>query len=179
MPGGGKSTIGRQLARTLGLACIDADAEIEKRVGRSVRDYFEQQGEEAFRDLEERLIAQLVLQPDCVIATGGGAVLREANRRALRDKSTVVYLRSAPEELFRRLRHDTQRPLLQVADPLRKLKELYAQRDPLYRQVAHFTFDTGRSSGAMLANMVAMQLELSGAVKPKAGVPMPPPGKRP
>lgn len=99
-----------------------------------------------------------------VIATGGGAVLREANRRALHDRSTVVYLRSAPEELFRRLRHDTRRPLLQVADPLRKLRELYRERDPLYRRTAHFVIETGRPSVPTLVNMILMQLELAGLV---------------
>lgn len=107
-----------------------------------------------------------------VIATGGGAVLREANRRALHDRSTVVYLRSAPEELFRRLRHDTRRPLLQVADPLRKLRELYRERDPLYRRTAHFVIETGRPSVPTLVNMILMQLELAGIVDP-ATVPSP------
>ncbi len=99
-----------------------------------------------------------------VVATGGGAVLREANRQALHQLATVIYLRSTPEELFRRLRHDTQRPLLQVADPLRKLRELYAERDPLYRQTAHFVIDTGRPSVPTLVNMILMQLELAGLV---------------
>lgn len=107
-----------------------------------------------------------------MIATGGGAVLREANRRLLHDRSTVVYLRSAPEELFRRLRHDTRRPLLQVADPLRKLRELYRERDPLYRRTAHFVIETGRPSVPTLVNMILMQLELAGIVDP-ATVPSP------
>ena len=91
-------------------------------------------------------------------------MLREANRQALRDASTVVYLRSKPEELFRRLRHDTHRPLLQVRDPLRKLRDLFADRDPLYRRTAHFTIDTGRPSIPNLVNMILMQLELAGLV---------------
>jgi shikimate kinase len=93
-------------------------------------------------------------------------VLREANRRALHDRSIVVYLRSAPEELFRRLRHDTKRPLLQVPDPLRKLRELYRERDPLYRATAHFIIETGRPSVPTLVNMILMQLELAGLVDP-------------
>ena len=76
----------------------------------------------------------------------------------------MVYLRSSPEELFRRLRHDVNRPLLQVADPLGRLRELYVQRDPLYRETAHFVIETGRPSVAMLVNMIAMQLELAGIV---------------
>jgi len=171
LPGGGKSTIGRQLARLLGAHCVDSDAEIEKRLGCSIRAFFEREGEERFRDVEQEVISDLLDVPDIVLATGGGAVLREANRRALHERSTVVYLRSTPEELFRRLRHDTQRPLLQVRDPLQKLRELYAERDPLYRQTAHFAFDTGRPSVTMLANMILMQLELAGAVRPPAGRP--------
>ena len=101
-----------------------------------------------------------------MLATGGGAVLREPNRRALHERTTVIYLRSTPEELFRRLRHDTQRPLLQVKDPLRKLRELYQERDPLYRRCAHFIIETGRPSVPTLVNMILMQLELAGVVDP-------------
>jgi len=167
MPGGGKSTVGRHLARLLGVRAVDSDAEIEKHLGCPIREFFDREGEENFRDIEQTVLAELLALPDIVLATGGGAILREANRRALREQSVAVYLRSTPEELFRRLRHDTQRPLLQVRDPLRKLKDLYAERDPLYRQTAQFTFDTGRPSVPMLANMILMQLELAGAVGPR------------
>ena len=166
LPGGGKSTVGRHLARNLNVPFFDSDHEVERRIGGSIRDYFAVHGEEAFRDIEQDVIAQLTQADAGVIATGGGAVLREANRRALHEHSTVVYLRSAPEELFRRLRHDTRRPLLQVPDPLRKLRELYHARDPLYRQTAHFIIETGRPSVPNLVNMVLMQLELAGIVDP-------------
>jgi shikimate kinase len=166
MPGGGKSTVGRNLARSLGLRFVDADIEIEKRIGVSIKAYFEREGEAGFRDVEEAVLAELVKVTGCVLATGGGAVLREANRRALRDNTTVVYLRSTPEEVFRRLRHDRHRPLLQVADPLRKLRDLYIERDPLYRQTAHYVIETGRPSIPSLINMVLMQLELAGLVDP-------------
>lgn len=169
MPGGGKSTVGRHLARALGLPFVDSDAEIERRAGMSVRAFFDAYGEDRFRDLEQEVIAELAAQPIGVIATGGGAVLREANRRALHERTTVVYLRSTPEELFRRLRHDTQRPLLQVRDPLKKLKELYQTRDPLYRRTAHYVIETGRPSVSTLVNMILMQLELSGVVDPARG----------
>ena len=164
LPGVGKSTVGRHLARSLGRRFIDSDTEIERQIGCSIREYFEREGEAVFRDIEQAVIATLVAGPDTVLATGGGAVLREANRQALRDASTVVYLRSKPEELFRRLRHDTYRPLLQVRDPLRKLRDLFADRDPLYRRTAHFTIDTGRPSIPNLVNMILMQLELAGLV---------------
>lgn len=165
LPGGGKSTAGRQLARRIGFELIDSDAVIEKRIGCSIRSFFEREGEDHFRDIEEAVIAELAVLPNVVLATGGGAVLREANRRMLHEHTTVVYLRSTPEELFRRLRHDTQRPLLQVADPLAKLKDLYRQRDPLYRQAAHFVVETGRPSVANLVNMIVMQLELAGVLQ--------------
>lgn len=166
MPGGGKSTAGRHLARALSLPFVDADAEIEKRIGCSIRQYFEREGEAAFRDVEQETIAALMQGPPRVVATGGGAVLREANRLALHEHSTVIYLRSTPEELFRRLRHDTHRPLLQVADPLRKLRDLFNERDPLYRKTAHFVIETGRPSVSRLVNMILMQLELAGLVPP-------------
>ncbi|HEY0825668.1 MAG TPA: shikimate kinase [Ramlibacter sp.] len=164
MPGSGKSTVGRQLSRRLQLPFFDSDHVIEQRLGCSIREYFEREGETAFRDLEEQVLAELAAGPDAVVATGGGAVLREANRRTLRAAGKVVYLRSSPEELYRRLRHDTQRPLLQVADPMAKLRSLYAERDPLYRETAHFHIETGRPSVPTLVNMIIMQLELAGVL---------------
>lgn len=166
MPGSGKTTVGRQLARRLGLPFFDSDHAIEERLGCSIREYFAREGEAAFRELEQKVLAELAQGPHAVIATGGGAVLREANRECLRAAGPVVYLRSSPEELHRRLRHDTTRPLLQVADPLAKLRELYDQRDPLYRQAAHFHIETGRPSVPRLVNMILMQLELDGQLPP-------------
>ena len=164
LPGSGKSTVGRQLARRLQLPFLDSDHVIEERIGCAIRDYFEREGEASFRDVEESVIDELTLQASGVLSTGGGAVLRPANRLHLHERGHVVYLRSSPEELFRRLRHDTSRPLLQVADPLGRLRDLYAQRDPLYRETAHFVIETGRPSVATLVNMIAMQLELTGIV---------------
>ncbi|WP_332813540.1 shikimate kinase [Ramlibacter sp.] len=166
MPGSGKSTVGRSLARRLRLPFHDSDHLIEQRIGCSIRDYFAREGEVAFRDLEQQVLAELARGEPCILATGGGAVLREANRRALRAAGHVIYLRSSPEELWRRLRRDTQRPLLQVADPLDKLRQLHAERDPLYRDAAHFIIDTGRPSVPTLVNMVLMQLELAGVLPP-------------
>lgn len=164
MPGSGKSTVGRQLARRLGLPFLDSDVVIEQRLGCSIREYFDREGEAAFRDVEEQVIAELAAGPDAVVATGGGTVLRETNRQRLREGGRVIYLRSSPEELQRRLRHDTQRPLLQVADPLARLRAMYAERDPLYREAAHFHIETGRPSVPTLVNMVVMQLELAGVL---------------
>jgi shikimate kinase len=171
MPGSGKSTVGRHLARQLGLPFVDSDHEIERRIGGSIRDFFAAEGEAAFRDLEQQVIADLTgterFASGGVLATGGGAVLREANRDALHAHSTVFYLRSTPEELLRRLRHDTHRPLLQVRDPQRRLRELFRERDPLYRRCAHYVVETGRPSVPTLVNMVLMQLELAGLVSPQ------------
>lgn len=172
LPGGGKSTVGRQLARRIGARFIDSDAVLEERIGMPIRSFFEQYGETAFRDEEEAVIEELTRPVDepRIIATGGGAVLRPANRAHLHERTTVIYLRSSPEELYRRLRHDTQRPLLQVADPQAKLRELYEQRHPLYEEVAHYSVDTGRPSIATLVNMIMMQLEVAGVLTPVAQV---------
>ncbi|MFN7196871.1 MAG: shikimate kinase, partial [Hylemonella sp.] len=151
-------------ARRLQLPFLDSDQVIEQRLGCSIRDYFEREGEARFRDLEETVIEELS-RSGGVLSTGGGAVLRPANRRHLRERCQVVYLKSSPEELYRRLRHDRQRPLLQVADPLRKLRELYTARDPLYRETAHYVIETGRPSVATLVNMIVMQLELAGLLR--------------
>jgi shikimate kinase len=164
MPGSGKSTVGRQLARRLELPFKDSDHEIEQRIGCPIRGFFEREGELAFRDVEETVIQDLTQAPSGVLATGGGAVLRPANRQRLRRAGQVIYLRSTPEELFRRLRHDSHRPLLQVPDPMGRLRSLYEERDPLYRETCHFTIETGRPSVPTLVNMILMQLELAGVL---------------
>ncbi len=172
LPGSGKSTVGRQLARRLGVRFIDSDHVIEQRLGCSIREFFEREGEGPFRDLEERVMDELTQLPEGVLSTGGGSVLRPANRQVLAQRATVVYLHSSPDEVFKRLRHDQNRPLLQVADPLGRLRELYQARDALYREAAHFVIETGRPSVPSLVNMILMQLEL-------AGVPAPPAALRP
>ncbi len=149
---------------------MDSDHLIEQRLGCSIRAYFEREGEAAFRDVEEQVLAEVTAsQADApanaqlsVLATGGGAVLRENNRKLLKAAGRVVYLRSSPEDLYKRLRHDRNRPLLQTGDPLQRLRDLYAARDALYRETAHFQIETGRPSVATLVNMISMQLELAG-----------------
>ena len=168
MPGGGKSTVGRQLARRLGLQFVDVDHAIEKRISCSIAEFFEREGEARFRDIESEVLLELVERVDHVIATGGGIVLRESNRQLLNDRTVSIYLRSNPDELFKRVRHDSRRPLLQVADPLSRLREMSAKRDPLYRQTAHYIIETGRPSVSTLVNMILMQLELAGFVDPSA-----------
>lgn len=164
LPGSGKTTVGRQLARRLRFRFIDSDHAIEARIGCSIREFFDREGEARFRDIEEEVLDALSLDPECVLSTGGGAVLRPINREHLHARGKVVYLKSTPEELFRRLRHDVSRPLLQVSDPLARMRELFAVRDPLYRETAHFVLETGRPSVSSLVNMIVMQLELSGVL---------------
>jgi shikimate kinase len=166
LPGSGKSTVGRQLARRLQLPFFDSDHVIEQRLGCTIRAYFEREGEDRFRDVEESVIDELTGNQEGVLSTGGGVVLRAANRQHLRERTRVIYLNSSPDALFRRLRHDMNRPLLQVADPLGRLRELHTLRDPLYRETAHFTIETGRPSVATLVNMIVMQLELAGVLPP-------------
>ena len=164
LPGSGKSAVGRQLARRLNARFYDSDQVIEERVGCLVKEYFEREGEAAFRDVEEVVLSELTEHSACVLSTGGGSVLRAANRQNLRTRTQTVYLHSSPEEVFRRLRHDQTRPLLQVADPLARLEELYAVRDPLYRQTAHFVVETGRPSVFMLVGTILTKLEQVGVL---------------
>lgn len=169
MPGSGKSTVGRQLARLLSREFIDSDAVLEQRLGLSIREWFARHGEDAFRDEEQAVIEELSQRDAMVLATGGGAVLRPSNRNALHSRCHVFYLRTSPDELFRRVRHDTQRPLLQVDDPLGRLRELFRERDPLYRRTAHFVIEAARPSVQTLTSMVMMQLELAGIARPAPG----------
>jgi len=164
LPGAGKSTVGRQLAWRLQLPFFDSDHVIEQQLGCSIREFFEREGEARFREVEESVIDQLTQNQKAVLATGGGVVLRSANRQHLRERGQVIYLNSSPDELFRRIRHDVNRPLLQVADPLSRLRDLHAQRDPLYRETAHFIVETGRPSVATLVSMIVTQLELAGGL---------------
>jgi len=161
LPGSGKSTVGRHLARRLQQPFMDSDQAIEARLGCSIREFFEREGEHRFRDIEQEVIAQLCAQAPGVLATGGGVVLRMANRDALRAAGTVLYLQSQPEDLIRRLRHDRKRPLLQVADPTARLRDLFAQRDPLYRETAHYTVETGRPSVSSLVQSILSQLQIT------------------
>lgn len=162
LPGSGKTTVGRQLSRRLQLPFFDSDTVIEQQLGCSIREFFETEGEDRFRDIESRVIDELTQMPEGILSTGGGAVLRAENRAHLHDRTQVIYLNSSPDDLFRRLRHDKNRPLLQVADPLGKLRDLHRHRDPLYRETAHFQVATGRPSVSILVNMILMQLELGG-----------------
>lgn len=150
--GSGKTTIGRQIARRMGRVFYDSDHEIVQRAGVRIPLIFELEGEEGFRRREGQVIAELAEQSGVIVATGGGAVLYPANRKAMKDSGWVVYLDVPTHVLLERTRHDTNRPLLQVADPAAKLNALRAERDPLYRDVADMVIDGSRinSHGAVM-----------------------------
>ena len=157
--GAGKTSVGRLLARRLGKTFYDCDHEVERATGVRIPVIFEIEGESGFRARETRMLSDLCSSAGVVLATGGGAVLAPENRKVLADRGIVVYLRASPHELYQRTRHDRNRPLLQTADPLAKLSELYAQRDPLYREVADVIVDTGNQSVSTLAHRLEQRLE--------------------
>jgi shikimate kinase len=140
MMGAGKTTVGRLIAKAIGFEFVDCDREIESRSGVAVATIFELEGEAGFRRREAALIDELTLRPRIVLATGGGAVLREDNRERLHARGLVVYLQASADEIARRTANDRARPLLQAADPRGRIAELLQQREPLYRATAHLTF---------------------------------------
>jgi shikimate kinase len=160
MPGGGKSTVGKELARQLDWRFADCDREVELRSGCTVATLFERDGEPAFRDLEAATLGALVDTAATVIATGGGAVLRDANRELLRRRTCCVYLRARPEFLWRRLRRDRRRPLLQVAEPEARLRAMSAEREPLYLETAAMVVDVEGLSLGGVVEQVLRGLEL-------------------
>jgi len=159
MMGAGKTTIGRLLARRMKRAFVDSDLEIEQRCGVSVPVIFDIEGEPGFRAREAQMIAELTAREGVVLATGGGAVLDAESRQRLAARGTVVYLHAPPADLYERIRHDKNRPLLATADPLARLESLYAERDPLYREVADIVVDTGRQSAPVLVRHLLGRLE--------------------
>jgi shikimate kinase len=148
MMGAGKTTLGRGLARRLGREFVDCDRALVERTGVPVATIFEIEGEEGFRRRESGVLRELAARGGCVIATGGGAVLAEANRTLMRSTGTVVYLKARIESLWERTRHDSTRPLLATPDPRARLAELLAEREPLYRDAAHVVVETGQQSPA-------------------------------
>lgn len=149
--GAGKTTIGRQLSELLRLEFVDSDHEIEARTGANIPWIFDVEGEEGFRAREEGVIDELTQRRDIVLATGGGVVMREANRRALHERGTVVYLLTPVAVQLERTSRDRNRPLLRTADPRARLTELMALRDPLYRETAHIIMPTSSGSAREVA----------------------------
>lgn len=156
--GAGKTSVGKSLARRMGKTFYDSDHEIERMTGVRIPVIFEIEGEAGFRARESRVLAELATMSGVVLATGGGAVLGEQNRRLLSQHGTVVYLRASPHDLWQRTRHDRNRPLLQTGNPLAKLTALFAERDALYREVADVIIDTGNQSVSSLAHRLEQKL---------------------
>lgn len=159
MMGAGKTSVGRLLAKRENKVFYDSDQVIEQRTGVKIPVIFEIEGEQGFRHRESVVLDQLTALNEIVLATGGGAVLASENRDKLKSRGTVVYLRASVKDLLNRTRHDKNRPLLHTADPRARLTELYEIRDPLYREVAHVTIDTGSQSLSTLMNRLHHVLE--------------------
>ncbi len=160
--GSGKTTVGRVLAKHLGKRFVDSDHEIEARTGASIPLIFEIEGEESFRRREAEVIRDLTAQQDIVLATGGGAILDAKSREYLKTRGTVIYLRAGVNSIVHRTSNDKNRPLLQTADPRKTVEELFQKRDPLYREVAHITIDTGRPNVYSMVQAVMARLVGSG-----------------
>ncbi len=155
--GAGKTTIGKRLARSLRRRFVDCDHEIERRTGATIPLIFEIEGEAGFRARERRVIEDLTQEPDSVLATGGGAVLDPVNRELLASRGLVVYLHAPIELLVARTRNDTNRPLLQNGNRGQRLRELMAQREPLYREIADLTVDTGAMTMGEIVHAIKMR----------------------
>ena len=158
MMGAGKTTVGKLLAQQMGKAFIDSDEEIQQRTGVTISHIFDIEGEAGFRQREANVIQALAQLDNIVLATGGGVVLSEQNRDALRHNGIVVYLKSTVHDLWQRTRHDRNRPLLQTADPHARLKELHEQRDPLYTQAADLIMTTGKQNVHSLVLQLQQEL---------------------
>lgn len=160
MPGSGKSTIGKAAASELALPYADCDRSIESRTGCSIAAFFERNGEAPFRNVEAEVLQALVNQPASVIATGGGVVLRAENRELLRTRTRCVYLRASHDLLWKRLRRDRRRPLLQVPDPEQRVRQLNAERGPLYEETAAIVIDTDGLSLRQVVEEVVRRLTI-------------------
>ena len=159
--GAGKSTVGKLLAKKLGRRFLDADHVIEDRCGVKSPVIFEMEGEDGFRKREAQAIKDVTAERDVILATGGGAVLLPENRQFLSERGTVIYLHANPMELWHRTKGGEGRPLLKNGDAKKILENLYAIRDPLYREIADYVIETGKPSVNQLVNTLIMQLELS------------------
>ena len=170
--GAGKTSVGRRLARRLGKSFHDSDEEIEHATGVKIPVIFEIEGEAGFRAREAKMLAELAARSEIVLATGGGAVLSEENRKLLAENGIVVYLRAGAADLWQRTHHDRNRPLLQTDEPLARLEQLFAERDPLYRSIADIIVDTGSQSlGSLTQKLERQLLDHQAAAAESAGAP--------
>ena len=157
--GAGKSTIGRQLAQQLNMEFFDSDQEIERRTGADVSWVFDVEGEEGFRDREEKVINALTEKQGIVLATGGGSVKSRETRNRLSARGVVVYLETTIEKQLARTQRDKKRPLLQVDTPREVLEDLAKERNPLYEEIADVTIRTDDQSAKVVANQIIHMLE--------------------
>jgi shikimate kinase len=157
--GAGKTSIGRQLAEALGMEFHDSDHEIEARSGATIPWIFDVEGEEGFRKREQSMIDELSQRQNIVLATGGGAVLSDTNRKCLKTRGTVIYLSASIDQLLERTHRDRNRPLLQTENPRAKLEELMQIREPLYREVADIVLETDDNSIRHAVNQIIKQLK--------------------
>lgn len=156
--GAGKTTIGKYLAKQLNLQFADTDTEIESRTGADIPWIFDVEGEQGFRDREQQAVEEMTQWDSVLLATGGGVVMRQENRRALAARGFVVYLHATVGEQIRRTHRDRRRPLLQTGDPEGVLRDLMAVRDPLYREIADHVIDTDGFSPRTVAQRLAREL---------------------
>jgi shikimate kinase len=156
--GAGKTTIGKYLAQHLKLRFADTDTEIEARTGADIPWIFDVEGEEGFRAREQQVVEEMTLWDGVVLATGGGVILSPENRRALAGRGFVVYLYATVDEQVRRTRRDRRRPLLQNGDPEQILRDLMAERDPLYREIADHIIETDTCSPRTVAQRLVREL---------------------
>ncbi len=157
--GAGKSTIGKNLARHLKKDFYDSDRVIEERTGVDISTIFEIEGEQGFRDREEQVIAELCQMEDIVLATGGGCVLRENNRKNMQKGGHVVYLRTSADLLYSRIRYDKSRPLMQTRNPINTLRKLLDDREPYYLEVADTVIMTGKQKVNVVVRKVKETLK--------------------
>jgi shikimate kinase len=156
--GAGKTTLGKLLGKRLSKSFVDSDVEIVRVTGVEIATIFEIEGETAFRDREESVVAELLSRSNHLISTGGGVVIREASRAALLQHALVVYLHALPNTVWSRIKHHRGRPLLATSDPLKRLETLYAERDGLYRQCAHIVVDVSNEPPSTIASRIELAL---------------------
>ncbi|MBK5931753.1 shikimate kinase AroK [Halochromatium salexigens] len=157
--GAGKSTVGRQLAEALGYEFRDSDQEIQRRTGVDIPTIFEFEGEEGFRKRERGVVEELAQEDGIVLATGGGVVLTPENRQQLAARGFVIYLHCSPEQQFARTARDRGRPLIDTDDPQQRLRDLMAEREPIYRQVADMVVSTERRGTVSVVKEIRRRLE--------------------